>query len=89
MVAFACGETKRMTIMRALTIGVVVALAASAPAFAGGKGGGGKQAGSDRPTENSSFNYGKVEHTYAEKNKASPSLLKKVNTGKHINKTSN
>jgi type VI protein secretion system component Hcp len=76
---------------RHLVLAVTAAFVLLAPgiAFAGGKGGGGKQAGSDRPTENLSLNYGKVEHTYAQKNKASPSLLKNVNTGKHINKTSN
>ena len=77
---------------RHLVLAATAAFVLLAPgiAFAGGKGGGGgKQAGSDRPTENSSLNYGKVEHTYAQKNKDSPNLLKNVNTGKHINKTSN
>jgi hypothetical protein len=64
MVAFACGETKRMTIMRALTIGVIFALAASAPAFAGGKGGGGHTS-TETPKSSTSLNYNKVEVTYS------------------------
>jgi hypothetical protein len=73
-----------------LTVTAVFVLLAPGIAFAGGKGGsGGKQAGSDRPTENLSLNYGKVEHTYTQKNKASPNLLKDVNKGKHYSKTSN
>ncbi len=52
--------------MRALTIGVVVALAASAPAFAGGKGGGGGSGhtSTEAPKSSTSLNYNKVELTY-------------------------
>jgi type VI protein secretion system component Hcp len=70
----------------------VIVLLASGIAFAGGKGGsGGKQAGSDRPKESISLNYGKVEQTYTQqsKSKASPSLYNKTSTGKHFSKTAN
>jgi type VI protein secretion system component Hcp len=50
--------------MRALTIGVVAALAASAPAFAGGKGGGGHTS-TEAPKSSTSLNYNKVEWTYS------------------------
>ena len=63
IVAFARGETKRMAIMRALTIGVVVALAVSSPAFAGGKGGG--HSSTETPKSSTSLNYGKVEWSYS------------------------
>ena len=53
-----------MRIMRALTIGVVVAFAASAPAFAGGKGGGGHTS-TEAPKSSTSLNYNKVEWTYS------------------------
>ena len=65
MVAFACWrDKKRMAIMRALTIGVVVAFAATAPAFAGGKGGGGHTS-TEAPKSSTSLNYNKVEWTYS------------------------
>jgi hypothetical protein len=41
-------------------------------AIAGGKGGGAKQAGTTKPTENTSLNYGKIEATYTRKNKGGP-----------------
>jgi len=70
---------------------IVSVLLAPSLTFAGGKGGGGggKQTGANKPTENATLNYGKVEPSYSMKNKSSPTLYKKTNTGKHINNTSN
>lgn len=74
-----------------LTVTAAFVLLAPGFAFAGGSGGGGKQAGSDRPKESVGLNYTKTEYKYSEqntqKNKASPNLLKNVNTGKHISRT--
>jgi type VI protein secretion system component Hcp len=52
--------------MRALTIGLVFALAASAPAFAGEKGGGGHTS-TETPKSSIGLNYGKVEWSYSKK----------------------
>jgi hypothetical protein len=61
--------SKRNVVWAIAAISVVLA---PSFAFAGGKSGA-KQAGTDRPTESTSLNYGKVEHTYTQKSKASPS----------------
>ncbi len=76
--------SKRNVVWAMATISVLLA---PSFAFAGGKGGG-KQAGTNRPTENTSLNYGKVEHTYIQKNKASPTLYKNTAQGKHFSKGS-
>ncbi len=55
-----------MATMRVLTIGVVVALAACAPAFAGGKSGGGHTS-TDAPKSSTSLNYNKVEWSYSKR----------------------
>lgn len=73
-----------------LVVTALSVLVASSAAFAGGKGGSGKQAGSDRPKESISLNYGKVEYsTQQSKNKSGPSLYNKTTTGKHYSKTAN
>jgi type VI protein secretion system component Hcp len=81
-------SSKRNLVLAMTTLFVLLA---PSLAFVGGKGsgGGGKQAGNERPTENLSLNYGKVETTYTQKNKASPNLYKNAVQGKHYSKGSN
>jgi len=73
-----------------LAVTALFVLLASSAAFAGSKGGGGaKQAGGDKPKESVSLNYGKVEYSRTQKNKATPSLYNKTSSGKHYSKTVN
>lgn len=57
---------------------VISMLLVPSVAFAGGKGGGGHASASNKPSENTSLNYGKVEHTYSQQ-----SASKKSGTGKN------
>jgi hypothetical protein len=56
--------------VRIMFLIVGLGLAASAPALAGGKGGGGRPAAGQHPQESISLNYGKTEQTYKIQNQS-------------------
>ena len=68
-----------ITVLKAgvLPAALISTLLVSSIAFAGGKGGGGHASATNKPSENMTLNYGKVEHTYSQQ-----SASKKSGTGK-------
>jgi type VI protein secretion system component Hcp len=57
--------------MRTPMIAVMALALATTPVFAGGKGGGGGgHATNQSPKESTSFNYGKIEHTYTQQKRS-------------------
>jgi type VI protein secretion system component Hcp len=55
--------------MRTPLIAIMALALATTPVFAGGKGGGG-HASNQNPKESTSFNYGKIEHTYTQQKRS-------------------